>query len=140
MLVMASKLYDYTPAELQELLDESDSYADVLRKTKMCAHGANTMTLKKVIAEYNLDETMLNKNRHELFARCSEHTKKSNVKYSLDDILAGKHPGYQSSRLLMRLVEEGYKEHKCEHCGITDWMGQPISLHLHHKDAVSVGI
>lgn len=134
MLVMASKLYDYTPTELQKLLDESDSYADVLRKARMNAHGANPRTLKKVISEYNLDETKLNENRHNLFTRCSEHAKKANVKYSLDDIFAGKHPGYQSSRLLERLVAEGYKNMKCERCGIIDWMGQVISFHLHHKD------
>lgn len=131
---MASKLYDFTPTELQKLLDESNSYADVLRKTRMNAHGANPRTLKKVIAEYNLDETKLNENRHNLFSRCSEHANKVNVKYSLEDILAGKHPGYQSSRLLERLVKEGYKEMKCERCGIIDWMGQAISFHLHHKD------
>lgn len=46
----------------------------------------------------------------------------------------GKHPGYQSSRLLERLIEAGYKEQKCECCGITNWMDKPISFHLHHKD------
>lgn len=131
---MASKLYDYTPIELQKLLDESNGYADVLRKLGMNEHGANPRTLKKVIAEYNLDETKLNENRHNLFSRCSEYANKANVKYSLNDILAGKHPGYQSGRLLERLIEEGYKERKCERCGIVDWMGQKITFHLHHRD------
>ena len=31
-----------------------------------------------------------------------------------------------------RLVEEGLKEYKCECCGLTEWMGKPISLQLHH--------
>ena len=26
------------------------------------------------------------------------------------------------------------KEHKCEHCGLTHWLDQPISLQVHHKD------
>jgi DNA-binding CsgD family transcriptional regulator len=31
-----------------------------------------------------------------------------------------------------RLVEEGLKENRCERCGIREWMGQPLSLELHH--------
>ena len=56
---MASKLYNYTPAELQELLDESNSYADLLRKLKMSEHGGNRTTLRKIIDEYDLDLTKI---------------------------------------------------------------------------------
>lgn len=33
-----------------------------------------------------------------------------------------------------RLIEEGVKEEKCECCGLSEWMGKPIPLELHHKD------
>lgn len=33
-----------------------------------------------------------------------------------------------------RLIEDGYKEEKCECCGLSEWMGKPIPLELHHKD------
>ena len=33
-----------------------------------------------------------------------------------------------------RLIDEGIKEEKCEICGLSEWMGQPIPLELHHKD------
>ena len=33
-----------------------------------------------------------------------------------------------------RLIEEGLKEAKCECCGLSEWMGKPIPLELHHKD------
>lgn len=55
-------------------------------------------------------------------------------KYPLSDILEGKFPQYQTSKLHIRLVREGIKEEKCEKCGITNWNDQPISLELHHKD------
>ena len=35
---------------------------------------------------------------------------------------------------MKRLVAEGYKEYKCEMCGIDSWNGMPLSLHLHHKN------
>lgn len=33
-----------------------------------------------------------------------------------------------------RLIEDGIKEEKCERCGLSEWMGQPIPLELHHID------
>lgn len=32
------------------------------------------------------------------------------------------------------MIKEGYKEYKCECCGLTEWRGKPIPLELHHKD------
>lgn len=95
--------------------------------------GGNPKTLKNIICEFNLDETKLNENRHKLFSKCGGDTSKKN-QYPLEDILNGKYPNYNSGRLLKRLVEEGYKEKRCERCGIVDWMGQEITFHLHHKD------
>lgn len=57
-------------------------------------------------------------------------------KYELEDILNGKYPQYSSSKLLNRLVKEGYKEFKCESCGLIDWKGNKISLELNHKDGI----
>lgn len=33
-----------------------------------------------------------------------------------------------------KLIEEGYKKHKCESCKKIKWMGALIPLELHHKD------
>ncbi len=40
----------------------------------------------------------------------------------------------QSNKVRIKLLREGYKEYKCENCGLTEWLGQPIPLELHHKD------
>jgi len=34
--------------------------------------------------------------------------------------------------LKRRLVTAGLKEERCEHCGIADWQGQELAMHLHH--------
>jgi hypothetical protein len=31
-----------------------------------------------------------------------------------------------------RLFSAGIKERRCEHCGLSEWMGDPIGLELHH--------
>ena len=54
--------------------------------------------------------------------------------YSLDDILAGKHPYYSTNKLRIRLLKEGVKIHKCEKCNNTQWLGLSIPLELNHKD------
>ena len=51
-----------------------------------------------------------------------------------DKILNGEYPDYQTFKLKNRLFSEGYKERKCEKCGLTMWNGLPIPLELHHKD------
>ena len=40
----------------------------------------------------------------------------------------------QSHMLKIKLIEDGVKEHKCENCGLGDWLGNKISLELHHID------
>ena len=40
----------------------------------------------------------------------------------------------RNSRKRERLIEDGLKERKCECCGLSEWMGKPIPLELHHKD------
>lgn len=37
-------------------------------------------------------------------------------------------------RLRKKLIEDGIKKDECEKCGLSEWMGQKISLELHHKD------
>lgn len=52
---------------------------------------------------------------------------------NLEDILSNKVP-CQSNRLKWKLIDAGYKEHKCENCGLSEWLGNPIPIELHHVD------
>ena len=54
----------------------------------------------------------------------------------LEEILV-EHSSYISTyHLKERLLKEGVKECKCECCGNTKWMGEPIALELHHVNGV----
>ena len=50
---------------------------------------------------------------------------------SITDFLSG---NASNSIKRKRLIEEGIKEPKCEICQLSEWMGKPIPLQLHHKD------
>ena len=54
--------------------------------------------------------------------------------FSLEDILNGVYPHYSSHKLRVRLLATGLKENKCEECGIEEWNGKKISMHLDHID------
>jgi len=62
---------------------------------------------------------------------------KGGSKISLDEILAGDHPYYQTYKLRNRLIKEGIKHNKCERCGITEWNGKELSFQLEHIDGNS---
>jgi len=59
--------------------------------------------------------------------------KKNNPKYPMEKIFNNELP-MQSHKLKLRLLNEGYKEYKCECCNHREWLGQPIPLELHHKN------
>lgn len=40
----------------------------------------------------------------------------------------------QSNKVKKKLLDEHYKEYKCECCGRKTWLGKPIPLELHHID------
>ena len=39
-----------------------------------------------------------------------------------------------SSKLRQKLIIDGIKKEKCERCGLSEWLGEPLSLELHHID------
>lgn len=40
----------------------------------------------------------------------------------------------KSHNIRLKLLREGVKQHQCERCGLTDWLGKPIPLELDHID------
>lgn len=36
------------------------------------------------------------------------------------------------SHLKQRLLKAGLKQNRCERCGVTEWQGEPLIMHLHH--------
>jgi DNA-binding transcriptional ArsR family regulator len=41
-------------------------------------------------------------------------------------------PGVNRNHLRLRLLADGIKEARCERCGLTEWLGRPAPLQLHH--------
>ena len=54
-------------------------------------------------------------------------------KQPIDAYLTNQLP-IRSHSLREKLIASGRKEHKCEKCGLTEWLGEPIPLELDHID------
>lgn len=60
--------------------------------------------------------------------------KRVSERRSITDYLVKDGPFIQSYRLKERLLDEDFKERRCEKCKNTEWLGLPIPLELHHVD------
>ena len=106
--------------ELEQLVKNSESLSDILRKQNKAISGAAIKVLKSKLEAYEIKYHFLNKT----------HRLKNNL--SLDEILA-KGVVYQSSKLKIKLVQNGLKEDKCEICGCPNiWHDKPLVLQLDH--------
>lgn len=121
-----SKVYLVSDEEFIEIVAQANTYSDCLRALGLGTRGgSSTDILKRRISELKCNISHFGTNT----------TKRSyQSKYDLDDILI-ENSGYANiSSLKNRLVKEGRLEYKCAKCGISEWQGQPLSLHLDHKN------
>ncbi len=105
-----------------KLIKESHSLLEVCKKANIVATTGNYDTLKKLIKENNIDISH--------FKRCNLF-KGSTEKRDIEDYLSNKFT-IHTYALKNKLLSNGIKEHKCECCGSTEWLGRPIPLELHH--------
>lgn len=51
---------------------------------------------------------------------------------ALEELLVRGRVQTNRTHLKTRLLKAGLKVNRCEHCGISEWQGRPLSLQLHH--------
>jgi len=120
----------YNKDNLEKIVKCSLSIAEVCRKLNMRPVGGNYKTLKKHFRINKIDTSHFTGKGWNVGENYIHYGKK----FTLPEILI-KNSTYTSTvRLKIRLIESGLKQNKCEKCGLIDWNGQKISLHLDHKN------
>lgn len=117
-----------TKIELEKIVSESLSIADICRKLNIRPIGGNYKTIKFKLNLWNIDTS------HFTGSAWNVGTRYKNIKKKipLNEILI-ENSTYLSTRSLKnRLINEGLKEYKCEKCGIHEWNNEKIVLDLHH--------
>ena len=123
---MANFIDKLTTEELQNIVSESISVSEILRKLGKADRGGNHTLLVKHLKEHPEinTETLVGR-------RIQRVSKKGIPLKKLSEVLVENSTG-NSHKLKLRLIKEGVKEEKCEVCNNTEWMGGPIPLDLHH--------
>lgn len=124
---MVNKIDLLSDGEFTELINNSTSTAEVLKNLGYSVKG-NSWAYKIVAERMNKLNITFGKK-----LKLNPNGKLS--KLPLEKILT-EDSEYNRTKLKDRLVQEGLKEYKCECCGISEWMGKPISLQLHHLNGI----
>lgn len=116
----------FSKEQLQQFCRESESYREVAAKIGYNPDGGRgTAAVKEMISLYGFDISHF---------KGMAHTKNIGKKKTPTEAYLNNEVKITSHKLRLRLLEEGYFENKCCCCGLTEWLGQPIPLELHHKD------
>lgn len=124
-----SKVYLPSDEEFRNIVAQSNSYSDCLRKLGLGTRGgSSTDILKKRIKELNIST------QH--FGQLEKQS--PNAKYSLDEILVENSNYANISRLKMRLINEKRMEYVCACCGNNGvWNNLPLVLQLDHINGIN---
>ena len=115
-----------TKEEYEIAIKNAKSIAQALRNLGIKDRGGNYRIIKSAIDKYQIDVS------HFTGQGWNANLKfNPNPKIKTEDLLV-ENSNYNSYKLKKRLLSEGYKEKKCECCGLTEWQGKEIPLELHH--------
>jgi len=117
-----------TKEQLEEIVKESYSISECLRKLELRPVGGNFKTMKKYFKNFDLDTSHFT---GQLWSK-GKKLGASNRAKSLEEILVKDSSFMSSTSLKRRIVQDGIKTWICEECLGTEWNGQPIPLELEH--------
>lgn len=106
--------------QIREWISDNKSKAFIARQ-----FGCKQDTLNKYLSEMGIEYAGNRSGKGTV--------KPSAFRMSLEEYLATS-KDIQTNKIRKKILEEGIKPHKCEHCQSTEWLGQPIPLEVHHKD------
>lgn len=105
-----------------KLVKNNDNINQVCRILNKRPTNTNIRAIKNVIDKYKISIGHFRMKRQN----------KSAKKLTDDEVFKKRDRFYNIALLKKRLFDKGYKERKCEICGISEWNEKPISLQIHH--------
>lgn len=122
----------YEKENLENIVKESKSYTDCLKRIGLSNRPGNYDTLKKYIKIHQLDISHFYSDYTGGLKRYNLESKKP-----LNEVLV-QNSTFSRRVLKKRILEEGLKQNVCEECGQDDnWRGKKMSLILDHKNGIN---
>lgn len=130
-MAQISKVYQVSDEEFKNIVANSYTYSDCLRALDLGTNGgSSTDVLKRRIQELGCSI--------EHFTRRGQKGRASTyARYTLDEILIKDSPYANISKLKERLLNETDMKYECAICGLSDWLDEPLSLHLDHINGIN---
>jgi len=112
---------------LVEVVAASESFAEVMRRLGYSPSGGNHRWLSAHIREQGIST------EHFVGQGWAKGRQRPSFNATpLDEILVRASTYQSSSNLRKRLIAAGLKDARCEHCGLSEWRGEPLPLMLDH--------
>jgi len=121
--VSVPKQRRYTDEDIRTAVESSISVRQVLTKLGIKATGGNYKSIQEHFRRLRLDTSHFSGQAH--------LKGKTRAKKPLELILKS-NTSLHNSHLRERLIREGVLEDHCELCGIKDWQGKSLTMHLDH--------
>lgn len=127
----SSILWTLSKEQCEQLISNSSTFSEILRKVNMCPGGGNLRTLRNVFNEYDLDyskiSTGLNSTKGKHFNRVC----------ITNDILFTENSNVSRSAVKNRIIKEKLIPYVCAICGQKPvWNGQELVLILDHINGI----
>ena len=119
-----------TKEELEKIIKESLSIADVCRALNLVPAGGNYQIIKSKIKLWNIDTSHFTGQAWNVGNRFKPFCKT----IPLSEILIEDSQYTSNSSLKSKLFKEGLKKNECENCGLSSWLGEKLSIELHHNN------
>ena len=108
---------------IEEVINQSISVAEALRKMDLDPRGANYIKFKRMVKNKNLDISHF---------KGQAHGTTSNERIPWSKILVKDSEYEITVKRKSALIKDGLIDNVCKECGINTWRGKPITLHIDH--------
>jgi len=113
---MSRKYREYTDKQILEYVKETQSLAGLLRKLNLKPAGGNYANVKRILQKLKADTTHWTGkgwSKNQQLKEWGTYTKVSSIRPHLIAL----------------------RGNQCENCKLTEWLGFPMPLEIHHKDS-----
>ena len=122
----------YSQEEFMDAVKNNYSVRACLLALGLNATGGNYALFKRRVKALGLDTSHFTGQGH-LKNRTHDWSRKK----TLEEILVVDSDYLNRNQIKKRLLANGSLTYECDSCGIADWQGQPLSLHLDHINGVN---
>ena len=129
------KWQQFSKEELQEMCSNSQTlrqFAEKIGYSSVSHRGY--IAVKEAIEFYDLDTSTILTYENVKNGRAPNFGKIDYSKFTYDNDLTSR-PSHKRETIRKNLID--IRGHRCEQCGLTEWLDKPISLELHHIDGDS---